>query len=59
MKPDRLEELLINAIEWAINVSEQATHDILRASGITSDELNAIGYDKDNFPKMHEWVNED
>ena len=58
MKQERLEELLINTIEWAINVSEQITHDLLRASGIASEELTAIGYDKDNFPKMHEWIQE-
>ena len=52
----RMKELLINAIERAIDVSEQATHDIIRAMGITSDELDAIGYDKENFPNMHEWA---
>ena len=55
---DRYEELLINAIEWAVNVSEQLTEDLIRAMGITSDELSAIGYDKDNFPAMHAWANE-
>lgn len=55
---DRQEELLINAFEWAINVSEQVTHDLIRATGITSDELSAIGYDKKNFPKLHEWIKE-
>ena len=54
----RLEELTINAIEWAINVSEQATHDILSSMGITSEELEIIGYDKENFPDMHKWVEE-
>ena len=55
---DRYEELLINAIEWAVNVSEQLTEDLIRAMGITSDELSAIGYDKDNFPAMHVWAKE-
>lgn len=55
---NRYETLLINAIEWAVNVSEQHTKDIIRAMGITSDELSAIGYDKDNFPAMHVWANE-
>lgn len=55
---DRKEELLISAFEWAINVSEQATHDLIRATGITSEELSEIGYDKENFPQMHEWVEE-
>ena len=59
MKTGRMEDLLIGAFEWAINVSEQATHDLIRATGITSSELTTLGYDKVNFPKMHEWVKED
>ena len=55
---NRYEALLINALEWAINVSEQTTHDLIHAMGITSEELSAIGYDEDNFPEMHEWINE-
>ncbi len=55
---NRYETLLINAIEWAVNVSEQHTKDIIRAMGITSDELSAIGYDEENFPTMHVWANE-
>lgn len=55
---NRYETLLINAIEWAINISEQNTRDMIRAMGITSDELSAIGYDEDNFPMMHVWANE-
>ena len=55
---NRYETLLINAIEWTVNVSEQHTKDIIRAMGITSDELSAIGYDEDNFPAMHVWANE-
>lgn len=54
----RKEELLINALEWAVNVSEQATHDLIRATGITSEELSEIGYDKENFPQMHKWIEE-
>ena len=53
MNKERIEELLINAFEWAINVSETATHDLIRATGITSDELEDIGYEKENFPDMH------
>ena len=56
MTAERTEELLINSIEWAVNISEQATHDIIRAIGITSDELDAIGYDKENFSNMHTWI---
>ena len=52
---NRYEALLINATEWAVNISEQHTKDIIRAMGITSDELSAIGYDKGNFPEMHVW----
>ena len=55
---NRYETLLINAIEWAVNISEQHTKDIIRAMGITSDELSAIGYDEDNFSVMHVWANE-
>lgn len=54
VKSERLEECVINAIEWAINVSEQVTYDLICGMGITSDELDAIGYDEKNFPKMHE-----
>lgn len=53
MNEGRLEELLINAIEHAVMVSEQYTHDLVKAIGITSDELDKIGYDKTNFPSMH------
>ena len=53
MNNNRLEELLINVFEWAINVSEQLSLDMVKASGITSDELNDIGYEKENFPSLH------
>ncbi len=53
---NRYENLVINAIEWAVNVSEQHTYDLIRAMGITSEELSTIGYDEDNFPKMYEWT---
>ena len=56
---DRKEELLISAFEWAINVAEQVTHDLIHATGITSEELTDIGYDEENFPKMHDWANGD
>ena len=55
---NRYETLIINTLEWAVNVSEQVTCDIIRAMGITSDELSAIGYDEDNFPKMHSYTEE-
>ena len=53
MNNNRLEELLINIFEWAINVSEQLSLDMVKASGITSDELNDIGYEKENFSSLH------
>lgn len=55
---NRYETLIIFALEWAINVSEQVTCDLIRAMGITSDELSAIGYDEDNFLKMHGYSKE-
>ena len=57
MKHKRYEELLINAFEWAINVSETTTKDLIRATGVISSELEELGYDKENFPEMHEWAN--
>lgn len=56
---DRLETMLIAAIEHAVECSEQHTHDLLKAIGISSEELEAICYDKENYPKMHEWIAED
>lgn len=55
---NRLTEMLINAIEWGSDVSETVTHDLIRAIGITSDELETIGYDKQEFPLMHGAANE-
>lgn len=54
----RARQLVLDAIEWAIEISEQTTHDLLRGMGITSDELEEIGYEKETFPEMHEWVSE-
>ena len=51
---ERLEELVINALEWAIEVGEDTTYNLIRGMGITSDELEAIGYDEENFKSMHE-----
>lgn len=56
MDENRLQELLINAFEWAINCSEQITRDLISATGITSEELDEIGYDKNNFPDMHGYI---
>ena len=53
MNNNRFEELLINVFEWAINVSEQLSLDMVKASGITSDELSDIGYEKENFPSLY------
>ena len=49
----RLEEIVTNALEWAIEVDEQIANDLVRGMGITSDELDAIGYDVDNFSSLH------
>lgn len=56
MNKNRLEELLIQAFEWTIDCSEQMTTDLVVATGITCAELNEIGYDEENFPKMHEYA---
>lgn len=58
MTNERLEALLIWAFEHAIECSEQATKDLIRYTGIMPDELDAIGYDEENFPEMHEWAME-
>ena len=55
---DRLESLLISAFDWASEISDTAIHDIIRATGITSVELEAIGYEEENFPELHEAANE-
>ena len=52
------EKLLINAFEWAINDADQTTKDLIHATGISSEQLTAIGYDKENFPQLHEWADE-
>ena len=54
MDDKRLEELVINALEWAIEVSKQTTRDLIVSMGITPEELYTIGYDKENFASMHE-----
>lgn len=56
MNNTRLKQILINTIEWAIEVSEDTTHDLLHGMGITSEELEEIGYKKEVFPIMHKWV---
>lgn len=58
MDESRLIHLVLNAIEWAIEVSDDTTHDLLRGMGVTSDELEELGYEKENFPEMHKWVQE-
>lgn len=58
MNNGRMEELLINALEWVIEIGDDATHDLIHNMNISSDELEEIGYEKENFPKMHEWANE-
>lgn len=58
MTKARLEELLINIFEDAIDSSEEKTKELVSHSGITSKELESIGYERDNFPEMHTWINE-
>lgn len=50
---DRLEDIIIKAFEHAIDVSEQATFDLIKATDMCRHELTAIGYDEDNYPDMH------
>ena len=52
----RAVELIINAIEWAIEVSEDTTRDVLRAMGITEQELKQIGYDGEDFANFRALV---
>lgn len=54
MTKERLENLLISAFEDAVNESEDATVNLIRATGITSSELEEIGYEKSNFVWMHD-----
>ena len=54
MTKERTEELLINAFEGAINDSTRATIDLINVTGITSEELEELGYEKENFPDLHE-----
>jgi len=51
---ERLEECVINAIEWGLEVSDQVAHDLIRGMGITSDELYVLGYDENEFPNLHQ-----
>ena len=46
MDKKRLEELLIKALEWTSNCSEQMTKDMISAIGITNNELDEIGYEQ-------------
>lgn len=55
---DRLLNMLINAFDWAFEVSEDAVHDLIRATGITSEELEDIGYERESFESMHQAVEE-
>ncbi len=50
------EMLLTNVIAWADEVSGQVAHDMLHGMGISPEQLDALGFDKNNFPKLHRWV---
>ncbi len=54
---ERMEELLLNALEWAIEKDEETTTELIQHMGITSDELEAIGYERENFEIMHDAAN--
>lgn len=49
MSADRKEDIVNAAIEWAINVSEQVTRDLIRGMGITRNELIELGWEKDSL----------
>lgn len=45
----RLEELINAAIEWATNVSEQTTEDMINTIGISMEELRELGWNEDSL----------
>ena len=44
MTNKRLCDILINTLDWASEVSEQLLNDLIKASGITDEELNELGF---------------
>lgn len=47
---------LSDAIKRADDAGEVWNRDLLRALEVTSEELEAIGYDRENFPELHEML---
>lgn len=50
------EIMLQKAINWAEESSEQILYDMLRAMDITSGQLDALGYNREMYPTMHNAV---
>lgn len=48
--------MLQKAINWAEESSEQILYDMLRAMDITSGQLDALGYNREMYPTMHNAV---
>ena len=44
MSNKRLYQLMENTLNWASEVSEQLLNDLIKASGITNEELNELGF---------------
>ena len=44
MSNERLYQLMENTLDWASEVSEQLLNDLIKASGITDEELNELGF---------------
>ena len=44
MSNERLYQLMENTLDWASEVSEQVFKDLIKASGITDEELNELGF---------------
>ena len=44
MSNERLYQLMENTLNWASEVSEQLLNDLIKASGITNEELNELGF---------------
>lgn len=53
MNKERSEELLVNALVYVDAVSRQYSYDFVKATGITSPELEALGFEREYYPLMH------
>lgn len=52
----RLEEIIVNAMNWGLDHGETITRGLVRGSGITADELDKLGYGSDGFTAMRSYV---